>query len=68
MFPAALRRMGPGTGILTPDDIAAVHAIYGSGIGSVTPLVPEPGTVLASSLALLVGLPARRRGPQHQPG
>lgn len=55
MFPAALRRSGPGTGILTPDDIAAVQAIYGQGVGSVTPLlalVPEPMSILV----LLFGL------------
>lgn len=52
MFPAALRRNGPGTGLLTADDIAAVRAIYGTGIGSVTTLVPEPSAVLLASIAL----------------
>lgn len=37
------RYAGPGTGALHPDDIAGVQAIYGVGVGSVTPLaVPEP--------------------------
>lgn len=63
MFPAALRRMGPGTGILTPDDVAAVQAIYGAGVGSVTPLipVPEPATLTALALLAMGGwLPGRR--------
>lgn len=62
MFPRALRRMGPGTGILTPDDVAAVRAVYGAGVGSVTPLfqVPEPATALLVLLAL-ASRPARRR-------
>lgn len=64
MFPAALRRMGPGTGVLLPDDIAAVQAIYGAGVGSVTALVPEPGALAALGGAMLVMLgclPARRQ-------
>ena len=64
MFPAALRRMGPGTGILTPDDIAAVQAIYGAGVGSVTPLiaVPEPPAVFAALLTTAAWLSGCRRG------
>ncbi|MEO0530793.1 MAG: matrixin family metalloprotease [Planctomycetota bacterium] len=61
MFPAALRRNGPGTGILLPDDIAALRAIYGAGIGSVTPLIPEPACLVLGLLATLGWLPARRR-------
>jgi Matrixin len=39
------RFAGPGTGELFPDDIAGIRAIYGAGVGSVTPLaVPEPAT------------------------
>jgi len=38
------RYQGLGTGQLHPDDIAGVQAIYGAGVGSVTPLVPEPAT------------------------
>ena len=60
MFPAALRRMGPGTGLLTADDIAAAQAIYGDtsgvgGAGSVTPLptVPEPSALLIVTLGML---------------
>lgn len=60
MNPAALRRMGPGTGILTADDIAAVQAIYGAGVGSVTVLVPEPSALGVVVLALFGWLPARR--------
>lgn len=56
MFPAALRRMGPGTGLLTDDDIAAVQAIYGAGTGSVTTLVPEPSSLILCLLALLSSL------------
>ncbi|QDT70201.1 Matrixin [Planctomycetes bacterium MalM25] len=64
MNPAALRRMGPGTGLLLPDDIAAVQAIYGAGVGSVTTLVPEPGALAALGGALLAALgclPARQQ-------
>lgn len=47
MNPAALRRMGPGTGILLPDDIAGIQSLYGIGIGSVTALsIPEPSSFL----------------------
>ncbi|TWT87461.1 Matrixin [Pseudobythopirellula maris] len=55
MNPAALRRNGPGTGYLHPDDIAAVRAIYGAGVGSVTTLVyvPEPSAALLVGLAVL---------------
>lgn len=60
MNPAALRRMGPGTGILLPDDIAAVQAIYGAGVGSVTVLVPEPAGGLIVLLVTLTGLSGRR--------
>lgn len=39
------RHTGPGSGELLPDDIAAIHSVYGAGVGSVTPLpVPEPST------------------------
>ena len=64
MFPAALRRMGPGTGLLTQDDINGVRAIYGTGVGSVTPLtvVPEPGAaMLALCGAVGVVCGGRRR-------
>ncbi|QDV80552.1 matrixin family metalloprotease [Botrimarina mediterranea] len=65
MNPMALRRMGPGTGVLTPDDIAAVQAIYGEGVGSVTPLfrVPEPAAALLTLLSAAAWLSSpRRRG------
>jgi hypothetical protein len=42
------RAAGPGTGMLHDDDIAGIRSIYGSGVGSVTPLliVPEPAAWL----------------------
>jgi hypothetical protein len=65
MNPMALRRMGPGTGILTADEVAAVQAIYGAGVGSVTPLfrVPEPAAAFLALLATAGWLSSpRRRG------
>lgn len=55
MFPAAPRRSGLGTGMLHEVDIAGVRAIYGEGVGSVTPLiaVPEPAAIL---LAVAIGV------------
>ncbi|MEQ8848065.1 matrixin family metalloprotease [Botrimarina sp.] len=63
MFPAAPRRSGLGTGMLHPADIAGVRAIYGAGVGSVTPLlaVPEPSTWLIAAIAIGC-LSACRRG------
>lgn len=56
------RRAGPGTGALHPDDIAGIRAIYGSGLGSVTPLaVPEPAAFLLAVSALSI-ITMRRRG------
>ena len=51
------RGAGPGTGALHTDDIDGIRAIYGSGVGSVTPLgVPEPTawTIFAFGAALLL--------------
>lgn len=54
------RYRGPGTGAaLHEDDIAGIRAVYGAGVGSVTPLavtgVPEPaGWVLAGIVTLVV--------------
>lgn len=45
------RFSGLGSGELFPDDIAGIHAIYGAGVGSVTPLVPEPSTFALAFLA-----------------
>ncbi len=61
MFPAALRRMGPGTGTLLPDDINGIQFLYGAGVGSVTPLiaVPEPSSLVM--LGILAGLASCRR-------
>ncbi|MEM9702126.1 MAG: matrixin family metalloprotease, partial [Planctomycetota bacterium] len=64
MFPAALRRSGPGTGVLLPDDIARVRAVYGEGVGSVTPLfvVPEAtSALLVAAVAAGLACRARRR-------
>lgn len=66
MYWIALRHNGPGTGYLHPDDIAAVRSIYGTGLGSVTPLaiaVPEPAGLALAFLGLLgaIGLSARHR-------
>lgn len=56
------RFAGPGTGELHPDDLAAITALYGTGRGSVTPLVriPEP-TGVALALGGVVALLALRR-------
>jgi len=61
MFWVFRRFAGPGTGELHADDIAGVRAIYGSGVGSVTPLaIPEPASwVLITAATLLL---AARRG------
>jgi hypothetical protein len=46
MYPTFPRRQGLGTAFLTADDIAGIQAIYGSGVGSVSP-IPEPcGAIL----------------------
>jgi hypothetical protein len=56
------RRAGPGTGALHADDVAGIRAIYGSGVGSVTPmLVPEPGGWTLVVFALLSRFAAVRR-------
>ena len=54
------RFQGLGTGQLFPDDIAGIQAIYGAGSGSVTSLVPEPGS-LAMLCFAVVGWGLRRR-------
>jgi hypothetical protein len=57
------RHTGPGSGMLHADDIAAIHSIYGAGVGSVTPLsvasIPEPATGM---IMLLTMFAVRRRG------
>jgi Matrixin len=70
MYPIFQRMQGPGTGYLTEDDIAGIHQIYGSGVGSVRPLVPEPSTLVlagCSLAALAVYRFARRRRASHAP-
>ena len=54
---------------LLPSDIAAIQALYGAGVGSVTP-IPEPSTLILVSVGALAGLVRRsltsRRGrPPH---
>jgi hypothetical protein len=60
MFPAAPRRRGPGTGMLHPDDIAGIRAIYGAGVGSVTQ-IPEPATAALLALGSFAAVGRRRR-------
>jgi predicted Zn-dependent protease len=61
MYPTFHRMDGLGTGFLTADDIAGIQAIYGAGVGSVTPL-PEPATIsLVLAAILMGGLLARRQ-------
>ena len=57
------RTAGLGTGALHPSDIAGIQAIYGAGVGSVTPLpsVPEPGTALIAIATLALASIAGRR-------
>jgi hypothetical protein len=58
---------GLGTGQLFADDIAGIQAVYGSGIGSVTPLsVPEPGTTLTCTGLLAIILAGRRTRKRHR--
>jgi hypothetical protein len=61
MYPTFHRMDGPGTGFLTADDIAGIEAIYGAGVGSVHPLVPEPATISLVLAALVVGALFKRR-------
>jgi hypothetical protein len=41
---------GPGTSYLFADDIAGVQALYGAGVGSVTPLAPPVFTLVGTTL------------------
>jgi Matrixin/PEP-CTERM motif len=56
------RYSGPGTGMLFPDDVAGVQAIYGAGRGSVTSLVPEPATFMLAALGAGILGYRRRNG------
>jgi hypothetical protein len=57
------RFAGPGTGQLFPDDMAGIRAIYGTGVGSVTPLnVPEPTTGILLLVALITWIASRATG------
>ena len=63
MYPVFHRFSGPGTGLLTTDDIAGIQAIYGDGKnqGSVTPLpVPEPGSAVLAVLGAALFAMRRR--------
>jgi hypothetical protein len=66
MYPVFRRHSGPGSGWLHPDDIAGVQDLYGSGVGSVTPLahVSEPTTAALLGVGLLArcGMWPRRHG------
>ncbi len=56
------RHGGPGTGALHSDDITGIRAIYGSGVGSVTPLaVPEPAAAVLIMFTCLLFIVTRRR-------
>jgi hypothetical protein len=59
------RFSGLGTSALHPDDIAGIRSIYGTGVGSVTPLaassIPEPATALLSAIVMLTLAGRRRR-------
>jgi Matrixin len=59
------RYSGLGTGMLFPDDIAGIRAIYGTGHGNVASLVPEPATALLAFAALLGARWPRRRVSWH---
>jgi Matrixin len=48
------RFQGLGTGHLTADDIAGVQSIYGAGRGTVTPLVPEPGSLVLAVIGAVL--------------
>lgn len=52
------RFQGLGTGMLFDDDILGIRSLYGSGVGSVTP-IPEPAT-LALCLFAAAGIVVRR--------
>jgi hypothetical protein len=61
------RFSGLGTGQLFDDDINGIQAIYGEGLGSVTPLpVPEPGMAAISVWLVAFLLRRGRRGPRRQ--
>lgn len=49
------RMSGPGTGYLTSDDVAGIQAIYGAGVGSVRPLIPEPCSLTLLLTGVLIG-------------
>lgn len=52
-------RFGETQPFLMPADIAAVQALYGSGVGSVTP-IPEPSTMVLVAAGAIAALVRRR--------
>lgn len=62
------RSPGLGTAALHADDMAGVRAIYGSGVGSVTSLVPEPATWIMAILGISALASRIRRHPTSQDG
>jgi hypothetical protein len=55
------RYSGLGEGALTQDDVTSIRANYGAGVGSVTPLVPEPTLVALLAGGLLAMWSVHRR-------
>jgi Matrixin len=68
MFWIFTRYSGLGTGQLFPDDIAGIQAIYGTGGGSLTSLVPEPSALFITVAALICTLPLGRRTRGYRRG
>jgi matrixin len=62
-----MRYDGLGSAFLFPADIAAIQALYGTGVGAVQPLspTPEPATALLVGGAFLCAASARARRRLH---
>ena len=61
MYWVFTRTSGLGTASLHPDDIAGIQFLYGAGVGSVTPLIPEPASLVLVVLAIAGWVLSRRR-------
>ncbi|MEN1679078.1 MAG: matrixin family metalloprotease [Planctomycetota bacterium] len=61
MYWVFTRSSGLGTASLHPSDIAGIRAIYGAGVGSVTPLLAVPEPASACLLAFAASVVAGRR-------